>query len=95
MLFFKRKNKVKNKTTVLVAAITDTVACEIYKEILRTNNIPFVAKQEGAGGYIKIVTGGLLVTDKIYVNLEDAERAKQLYEAYLETEVDFVDSEVE
>ena len=95
MFFFKKKNKSDDKSTVLVAAITDTVASEIYKDILKTNNIPFVAKQEGAGGYIKIVTGGLLVTDKFYVDLKNAEMAKQLYEAYLENEIDFVDSEVE
>ena len=93
MSVFSKKNKAK-KDTVMVAAITNTVSSEIYKDILKANNIPFVSKQEGAGGYIKIITGGLLVTDKFYVNCENAEMAKQLYEAYIENEEGFVDPEV-
>lgn len=70
----------------LVACIDDSIAAGIFQEILRDNGIPFICSQPGAGGYIKILTGGLLVSDSIYVNDEDYERAAELYRAYFESD---------
>ncbi len=70
----------------LVACIDDSIAAGIFQEILRDNGIPFICSQPGAGGYIKILTGGLLVSDSIYVNNEDYERAAELYRAYFESD---------
>ncbi len=90
MGFFGKKKENLNKTEnepVFVAAIQNTVSSEIFQDILRKNDIPFICRQQGAGGYIKIVMGSLFTTDTIYVSPENAEKAKRLYEAYLETEV--------
>ncbi len=92
-LFKKRQaesntEKKSGKEPVLVAVIPDTVSSEIFQDILKENEIPFICRQEGAGGYIKILTGGLLVADSIYVSEENSQRASELYEAYLKTEAD-------
>lgn len=96
MAFFKKKEqKNDDSLPVLVAVIQNTVSSEIYQDILKENGIPCVCAQEGAGGYIKLITGGLLVADSIYVNAKDYERAKELYEVYLKTEVTLNDEEVD
>lgn len=88
MGLFTRRKKEETPEYVLAATVPDTVASEIFQEILRDNGIPFVSRQMGAGGYIKILTGGLLVPDDIYVRPEHLERSQELYNAYLLTEVD-------
>lgn len=66
--------------------IADHIASSIFQEILKDNNIPFVCRQPGAGGYIKIVTGGLFTTDEIVVDECDYDEAQSLYQAYFEAE---------
>ncbi|MBE6727272.1 MAG: hypothetical protein E7562_01340 [Ruminococcaceae bacterium] len=66
--------------------ISDLVASSIFQEILKDNQIPFICRQPGAGGYIKIVTGGLLTTDEIVVDESNYDAAMELYHAYFETE---------
>ncbi len=87
-LFGRRKNAEESRVDpVLVASIQNTVSSEIFQDILKENGIPCICRQEGAGCYIKIITGGLLVVDNIYVDEKNLERAKELYDAYLGTEV--------
>lgn len=83
-MFLKKKEKAKKNGPKLVAVIPNTVDSEIYQDLLKTNGIPFICNQLGAGGYIKIVAGSLLVTDRIYVNEEDYEKAKELFDLYIE-----------
>ena len=87
MGFWKKKAKEnEDSQPVQVAAIPNTVLSEIYQDMLRENEIPFICRQQGAGGYLKILTGGLLVVDSIYVNERDYEKARELYEIYVEAE---------
>lgn len=81
MGFFKTRKKAKEP--VLVARIQNTVSSEIYQEMLKENNVPFICRQEGSGGYLKHITGGLFVVDSIYVMEEYLNLAKELYEAYI------------
>ncbi len=91
MGFFKgilrKEDKEEFKKPVLAAVIQNTVLSEIYQDMLKENGIPFICRQQGAGGYIKILTGGLFIADNIYVAPENLERAKELYNIYLEAEV--------
>lgn len=98
MKFFKgfvKKEEKQDTQPVLAAVIQNTVSSEIYQDMLRENGIPFVCRQQGAGGYIKILTGGLFIADSIYVNECDLERAKELFENYIETDetAEFADDE--
>lgn len=83
MPFKKRK---KEKEEILVAAIFDTVASGIFQGILKENNIPYICRQHGAGGYLKFIYGEILATDSIYVRPEDFETAKALYDAFIEVD---------
>lgn len=97
MNFFKRiftKKQVGNDNApTFVVGISNTVLCEIYKDLLKENNIPFICRQNGAGGYIKVLTGGFLVTDNIYVRPEQYDKAKELYDNYIDTKLEISDSE--
>lgn len=81
-IFAKKQDNNENEP-VFVVAISNTVLCEIYKDLLKENNIPFICRQDGAGGYIKVLTGGFLVTDNIYVKKDDYGKAKELYDNYI------------
>lgn len=95
MIFFKRKRK-EEKTDdgnepVLAAIIKDPVTSEIFQDILKENGIPFICRQEGAGGSLKLLLGAGVVPDDIYVAAKNHEKARGLYEAYLKTEVEAED----
>ncbi len=82
MGLFKKKSTEKTADKGKSFHIADHIASAIFQEILKDNNIPFVCRQPGAGGYIKILTGGLLTTDEIVVDDGDYNTANELYEAY-------------
>lgn len=95
MIFLKRKRK-EEKTDngnepVLAAIIKDPVTSEIFQDILKENGIPFICRQEGAGGSLKLLLGAGVVPDDIYVAAKNYEKARGLYEAYLKTEVEAED----
>ena len=78
---FKKKNITRdNSDPVVAAVITNTVSSEIYQDILRQNNVRFICKQQGAGGYLKHLIGSATIPDYIYVKSEDYEQARELYE---------------
>lgn len=92
--FRKNDNEEKNKPPVLVATIFDTELCGIYVEMLKENGIPHICRQQGAGGYLKVLTGGFLVSDNIYVNEENYQLAKELYDIYIvESKTEISDGE--
>ena len=84
-MFFKRKTKDEYDGLRLVKAVMPNFA-GMYAEILRDNDIPFIARQEGVAGYIKIVTGGLLIPENFYVKPKDYDKALELYNAFIEIE---------
>jgi hypothetical protein len=65
-VLFKRKKKQKDGPK-LVASIMPSFS-GMYKDLLEQENITFICRQHGAGGHLKIITGGLLVPDNFYVN---------------------------
>ena len=74
---------------VLVATIEDIVSAEIFKDILKDNGILFSSDDEEENGGMRVVFGGGFASTEIYVDNNDFERAKQLYEEFLETETQF------
>ena len=95
MIFFKwgRKKEAKpdENEPVLAAVIKNPVTSEIFQDILKENGIPFICRQEGAGGSLKLLLGAGVVPDDIYVAAKNYEKARGLYEAYLKTEVEAED----
>ena len=82
-MFFKTKTKKEYDGLRLVKAVMPNFA-GMYAELLRDNDIPFIARQEGVAGYMKIVTGGLLTPENFYVKPEDYDKALELYNAFIE-----------
>ena len=56
--------------------------------MLKENGIPFICRQEGAGGSVKLLLGGGIVPDYILVSAKNYERARELYEVYLLNETE-------
>ena len=85
-MLFKRKKK-DEKAPVLVASVMPAFS-GMYRDLLEQNNIRYICSQKGAGGHLRIITGGLLVPDNFYVNKEDYEKALEIYNAFSEVELE-------
>ena len=85
MSFFKRKKEeTRDENEPVVAAIiTNPVSSVVFQDMLKENGIPFVCRQQGAGGSVKLLLGGGIVPDYIFVSAKNYERARELYEVYL------------
>lgn len=86
-MFFKRKKDKDNKEPCLVASVMPAFS-GMYGELLKENNIPFFCREQRTGGYLKIVTGGLLIPDDFYVNQENYDKALEIYKAFIEPELE-------
>ena len=97
MSFFKRKkeNKQDENEPVVAAIISNPVSSAVFQEMLKENAIPFVCRQQGAGGSVKLLLGGGIVPDYILVSAKNYERARELYEVYLLNEPEEVAFEEE
>ncbi len=99
MFFFKKKNKGEDTSNepAVAAVIKNPTQSLIFQDILKENEIPFVCRQSGAGGYTKHILGAGFAADMIYVAERDLERAAGLYEAYIanesETEIEYFEEE--
>ncbi len=85
MFFQKRENN--NNEPLLVASIMPAFS-GMYSELLKENNIPFICREQRTGGYLRIVTGGLLVPDDFYVSEKNYEKALEIYRAFIEPELE-------
>lgn len=90
MSFFKRKkeNKKDENEPVVAAIISNPVSSAVFQDMLKENGIPFVCRQQGAGGSVKLLLGGGIVPDYILVSAKNYERARELYEVYLLNETE-------
>ena len=78
------------KTPVLAVSVEDIVTCEIFKDALKDNGIPYFCDESESG--MKLIFGGGLVAEDIYVDESDLERAKNIYEEVINAEPQFDDS---
>ena len=90
MSFFKRKKEEKKDENepVIAAIINKPVSSAVFQDMLKENGIPFICRQEGAGGSVKLLLGGGIVPDYILVSAKNYERARELYEVYLLNETE-------
>ena len=86
-MFFKQKKEKENNGLVFVTSVIPAFS-GVYAEILKENGIPFLSREQRTGGYLRIVTGGLLIPDDFYVNESDYNRAFELYKAFIEPELE-------
>ena len=97
MSFFKRKKESRREENepVVAAIISNPVSSAVFQDMLKENGIPFICRQEGAGGSVKLLLGGGIVPDYILVSAKNYERARELYEVYLLNEPEEVAFEEE
>ena len=97
MSFFKRKKESRREENepVVAAIISNPVSSAVFQDMLKENGIPFICRQEGAGGSVKLLLGGGIVPDYILVSAKNYERARELYEVYLLNELQEVAFEEE
>ncbi len=74
---------------VLLASLEDVVSAEIFKDILKDNNIPYSTGEAESEGTMRVLFGGGFVSEDIYVDSKDFEAADKLYTEFLESESEF------
>jgi len=81
---------------VLLAKFEDLVSGEIFGDILAENNIPYVTTEDSDGS-IRVVFGGGFLSQEIFVDNRDFDKALALYEEFLQSEPQFeeLDDEAE
>ncbi len=78
---------------VLLTIFEDLVSAEIFKDVLNDNKIPY----SDSANAMKVVFGGGLSAEEIYVDKTDFDKARELLEEFLASEVvfneDFIEEE--
>lgn len=90
-----KKKELEEKNTVkepmLAASVENVVIAEIYKDVLRDNNIPFTYDENDDS--MQIVFGGGFTAVDIYVKEEDLEKAQSLYDDVVNSQMEFENDE--
>lgn len=63
----------------LLATLYDEVSAAMYEEILRDADIPYLRKDRGAGGAVRIIMGASLSPVDIYVPADRLAEAEALF----------------
>ncbi len=73
----------------LLCSFNDVISAEIFKDILKENNIPFSASSEMGDTSIQVLFGGGFVAEDVYVSESDLEKANELLEEFNSQEIEF------
>lgn len=97
MCLFWNKNRNKEKDQgqetgselelVKLVTVRNSYELGIAESILSENDVPYVIRQEAGSGFLKIVTGALLVQSDIMVEKSYFEKAKDLVYMLYDEEV--------
>lgn len=83
MSWFKKSEEKQDDEIKLVKLITvrNTYELGIVESILKENKIPYIPKEEGVSGYLRVTTGGILFSPTIIMVEESFyQKAKELVE---------------
>ena len=75
------KNNVENVNIIKLRSISNEIELGMIKEILDDNNIPYIIKNHGSGGYIRIITGGSSFATDVMVKESDFDKSNNLLES--------------
>lgn len=74
-----KKEKSSNEiNTVLLRTTNNNIELNIIKELLEQNEIPYIIKDHGVGGYMRIISGDSIYGTDILVEESVIERAESL-----------------
>lgn len=71
---------------VLLTTFEDLVSAEIFKDVLTDNKIPYSDSEEDV---MQVVFGGGFASEQIFVDKTDYDKARELLEEFLASEVTF------
>lgn len=73
------KDKYEDKVElVLLRSLVDNYEMDLVSGLLEEANIPFIVKERGSGGYMKIIGGSSVFGTDIYVDKEAYEKAEEV-----------------
>lgn len=73
----------------LLTTFEDLISAEIFMDILRENEIPFSSSSQMGEATLQVTFGGCLASEDIYVGENDFERASEILEDFLSSEISF------
>ncbi len=82
------ENDIINNPTLL-CSFDDVISAEIFKDILKENNIPFSGSSEMGDNSIQVLFGGGFVAEDVYVSENHFEKANELLEEFNSQEIEF------
>ncbi|TJX67923.1 DUF2007 domain-containing protein [Soehngenia saccharolytica] len=62
----------------LLIKTSDRIMLSLIESILKENGIPYILKDKGTGGYLKIITGASIYDTEVLVSDKDFEKAREL-----------------
>lgn len=71
---------------VLLLETEDEFKYITVKQILDDNNIPYIIKDKGSGGYMRLISGYSIYLKGIFVSSEDYKQAYNLVKEFIEKE---------
>ena len=78
---------------VLAVTVEDIITAEIFCDVLKDNGILYSTDDEESETVVKVLFGGSFAGTNIYVDINDLEKARELYESVLESQPSFEDFE--
>lgn len=96
MCFFWSKKKNNHSTPenegeielVKLITVHNSFELGVVESVLKDNKIPYITREKGAGGFLKIVTGALLTDADIMVEKSYLEKAKSLTDMVINEAMD-------
>lgn len=79
-MFKKRKDNKSEIELVLLHSTNDEFELLIIKGLLEENNIPYIIKDNGAGAYMRLYTGGSIFGTDILIEKSQVEEASRILE---------------
>ena len=76
----------------LLTSFEDLISAEVFKDVLKENEIPFTCSSEMGDNTIQVMFGGGFVAEDVYVGEENLEVARQLLEDFNSQEIEFDDT---
>lgn len=75
------RNNADDVNIIKLRSISNEMELGMIKEILEDNRIPYIIKDYGPGGHMRIISGGSLYGTDVMVEEDDFDKANSLLES--------------
>ncbi|TFZ40257.1 DUF2007 domain-containing protein [Soehngenia longivitae] len=84
----KREDK-EDVNLKLLIKTSDRTMLSLIESTLKENNIPYITKDKGTGGYLKIIAGASIYDTEIYVSDNDLAKAREVVDLLTQSDTKF------